>query len=1289
MKNHHLSFIKITAFLFCGVFALITGLTSCENFMNGQDVQKDYMNSLAYNNAPSCKVFLKSDTKYGDFLSGTEKEFKIGYEAVIQFEVNSLEYVFKGFKAYNLDETESRDDFVEFTKAEDETSRDIYKYKVKIIKKTDDIVIRPECTPLPKIKEVTPKFESGGCDQDKPIKIFFNNSMDLESFGDFSCISISSDNDLKDYFEKPVFMDNNTTLYIAAKTDRLILPPDGQKSIATVTVDYDFSQVKDAEGNILGIQGSHSYKINKTSGNQKMVKVKVHSDPEMGTFLSDGEKECYVDYTIEVQFTVKKADYRFLDFEIVSNTDNSVSRADCVAEVSKDYNEDKGIYRKKWRIVKEQNDILIRPKCLVFPVVKKHSPESVSTEVLLNTPITIEFNIPMEDEEVLPEDTLFTYDNIFLWYTDPTNTQVKMSDYFEPPVFDSTKTKLKLMPKPLELLDYIENTAKVERIDIDVSLGSKIAVVKDGVSVPLKQTEDSSFAVRYGKSKEETAPTSFGFFATSGRIDLDKPSSITDAVQFDSTETLAQITAKHDGGTYTDAQYKEKIFAHRVKDSVFIYGKYFDKDSGVKKVLVTQDAGTTHDYYKGKPKAQFVDDENGYTTFCIEFDLDEVNTASVITVQVLDACGNSAAAESFFVISKASYEYKNDMNFNVKNLPSDFETSLLSGSWQYDDDELEDFIQEYNSNLFTLKIYESDVQFKVYDNLKAAAKDIKFYCTYANRVQRPFVYHKAAESDPLGSYWELGLDVTSIKGTDLLITADDGNGATGEVLIKSISSLYTSIDAQNKMSFSEALDNAVLVVKNSGNKNIPKYYNSNESIVDIGTGNEPVGLIFNKGGVYSEYVEFIKPTETLVVENYTVVPDANDRKATFTFNFGENTWEDFDFIKGAVLCKVGAEYRETEQFIINRPADTTQTSFTYKVKNNWYYYSGALKKFIFDGTCKIQFVGGLNNYLPGNDKIVYCAITEQLSPVTYDDMPPEVTITHDLDKFTFTLTDEDDGSGISTRKPTELVVGNMKTYFWEDIIHDPGVFKQEIKVGDFYSYKKDGGTTWYVNYSYKAYDNAGNCTKLDNGIISWDKENLGVTFKDIEDYNTSILSYEQLGLNDQSWKELSNDYTDCFLRTYFSDKSPEDNKILNKAPCYLFVSLTTSSGDYDYILPNGNSDDSIIVCSDAPVYVQALYTKVPYDECKNWSAYEWCLYGQSVQHTYMPYSQDVDPDDPMKPGHSPKVFSISGTSLKNIPAGASYVIIVHYAKIGIGAMIDPQNPDGFVDTMLMSEIWKR
>lgn len=1289
MKNRLFSFSKTIVILLCGAFCLVTGLTSCEYFMNGQDIQSEILDSIAYNNAPTCKVYLKTDSKYGDFLSGTEKEFKVGYEAIIQFEVNSLEYVFKEFQAFNLDETQSRADLVEFTKLEDETSRDIYKYKVKILQQTDDIVIRPVCTPLPKIEEVTPKFESSGCDQDKPIKITFNKAMDPQSFGDFSCISISSDNDLNEYFEAPVFTDDNKTLYIAAKTDRLILAPDGQKSIATVTIDYDFSQVKDAEGNVLGIQGSHSYKINKNSGNQKKVTIRVHADDAaQGTFLSDGDKECYVDYTIEVQFTVKKADYRFIDFEIVSSADNSVSRADCLAEISKDYNEDTGIYRKKWRLVKEQNDILIRPECMPLPVVKKHTPESVSTEVLLNTPIIIEFNIPMEEADVLPEDTLFTYDNIFLWYTDPTNTQKKMSDYFEPPVFDSTKTKLKLMPKPLELLDYIENTAKVERIDIDVSLGSKIAVVKDGVSVPLKQTEDSSFAVRYGKNKEETAPTSFDFFATSDRIDLDKPSSITDAAKFVSTETLAQITAKHDGGTYTDSQYKDKLFAHRVKDSVFIYGKYFDKDSGVKKVLITQDAGTTHEYYKGKAKTQFADDENGYTTFCIEFELDEVNIASVITVQVLDACGNSAAAESFFVISKASYEYKNDMSFTVSNLPTALNETLFSGTWQYSDEALADFIDEYNSNLFTLKIYESNVHFKVIEDLEEAVKNIKFYCTYSNRVNRPFVYHKAAESDPLGSYWELGLDVTSIKGTDLLITAEDTMGATGQVLIKSISSLYTSIDDQNKMSFSELLDNAVLVVKDSGNQNIPKYYDDSDEIIDIGTGNEPVGLIFNKGGVYSEYVEFIKPTETLVVEDYTVSPDANDRKATFTFNFGENTWEDFDFIKGAVLCKVGSEYRETEQFIIYRPADTTQTSFTYKVKNNWYYYSGTLKKFIFDGACKIQFVGGLNNYLPGNDKIVYCAITEQLSSVTYDDMPPEVTITHDLDKFTFTLIDEDDGSGISTSKPTELVVGNMKTFFWESIIHDPGVFKQEIKVGDFYSYKKDGGTTWYVNYSYKAYDNAGNCTKLDNGIISWDKENLGVTFKDIEDYNPSILSSEQLGLNDQSWKELS-DSTNCFIRMYFSDKTLEDNKILNKAPCYLLASFTTSSGDYDYILPNGNSDDSIIVCSDAPVYVQTLYTKVPYDECKNWSAYEWCLYGQSVQHTYMPYSQDVDPDDPMKPGHSPKVFSISGTSLKNIPAGASYVIIVHYAKIGIGAMIDPSNPDGFVDTMLMSEIWKR
>ena len=77
-----------TSILLLGVsLAALTMLASCENFLkNGKDVKDEVLDSIAYNNAPSCTVSFADEGK-GEFLGNKKETFKIGYASQIQFEV--------------------------------------------------------------------------------------------------------------------------------------------------------------------------------------------------------------------------------------------------------------------------------------------------------------------------------------------------------------------------------------------------------------------------------------------------------------------------------------------------------------------------------------------------------------------------------------------------------------------------------------------------------------------------------------------------------------------------------------------------------------------------------------------------------------------------------------------------------------------------------------------------------------------------------------------------------------------------------------------------------------------------------------------------------------------------------------------------------------------------------------------------------------------------------------------------------------------------------------------------
>ena len=137
---------------------------------------------------------------------------------------------------------------------------------------------------------------------------------------------------------------------------------------------------------------------------------------------------------------------------------------------------------------------------------------------------------------------------------------------------------------------------------------------------------------------------------------------------------------------------------------------------------------------------------------------------------------------------------------------------------------------------------------------------------------------------------------------------------------------------------------------------------------------------------------------------------------------------------------------------------------------------------------------------------------------------------------------------------------------------------------------------------------------------------------------------------------------DNYTRTIYIDTSynfPTANtflKILNNEygcghPFYYYNGTYTGEGQYNGIYKIGNSKSAIGVCSDAPVYVHTLVTKVPYEICKDWDHLEWEYNKKSLNEEVLEFTTPVQqrytiPVDSMDPGDC-------------------YVVIAHYANNAI------------------------
>ena len=140
------------------LFAALSTLSSCDNFLNGSEVAKDIKYTIDYNNAPKVKVELYCNDEMGSLYPNNFYDARLGFDFKIQF-IPNKNYTVKNpeklFMAVSRkDNSKSMADYVKFTPIP-QTPKDkadgIYYYNIKVVKASSDIRISPINDSIPPV----------------------------------------------------------------------------------------------------------------------------------------------------------------------------------------------------------------------------------------------------------------------------------------------------------------------------------------------------------------------------------------------------------------------------------------------------------------------------------------------------------------------------------------------------------------------------------------------------------------------------------------------------------------------------------------------------------------------------------------------------------------------------------------------------------------------------------------------------------------------------------------------------------------------------------------------------------------------------------------------------------------------------------------------------------------------------------------------------------------------------------------------------------------------------------
>lgn len=389
------------------------------------------------------------------------------------------------------------------------------------------------------------------------------------------------------------------------------------------------------------------------------ITVRLGSETGTGTFPSVRDISVKVGFKFSVEFILNSADYKFNKWTFTDAKDTSRNLEEYVKyETTISEN----VYTLDISILKQIDNLLIKPDCILIPKAVKQLPEMIEEGKPQDSTIVVVFNTPVKAED---------FDGTFKNISIKSGGVEIAEEYFNLPVLSSDKKNLSIIPVGSKKL--IENVTENGTRDITVTLKTGKIVDSNGnvVREPLlNENGDCPFyndiswtwTYRVNQNQDGEAPVihSVSLFA-----DAEEKRGISDVYY-------------EDWGKKRDADGKHDFDRHRVKE-LFVKVNGSDVGGGVRCIKVSEtllinQSGTNVSL---EPEIAYYSEGDFENDVLYPLSFRNLEDGLIkLDFSLLDYAENESDILSFFVIKDTKYEasifraiLKNDELINDTDFP--------------------------------------------------------------------------------------------------------------------------------------------------------------------------------------------------------------------------------------------------------------------------------------------------------------------------------------------------------------------------------------------------------------------------------------------------------------------------------------------------------------------------------------------------------------------------------------------------------------------------------------------